>query len=118
MGTDKRRMRLGAFLAPTGHHAASWRHPDADPFAGLDLDYYKQIAQTAEAAKFDLLFVADSPGGWNRGSNDLELARYQQRQANFEPVTLWSALAAVSTPIGFVATASTTYEDPYLMARN
>src|SRR3546814_20560250 len=111
MGTDKRRIRLGAFLAPTGHHAASWRHPDADPFAGLDLDYYKQIAKTAEAAKFDLLFVADSPGGWNRGSNDLELARYQQRQANFEPVTLWSALAAVTTHIGFVETGSASCRD-------
>jgi len=110
-----RTIRLGAFLAPTGHHAASWRHADARPAESLDLDYYKAIAATAERAKFDLLFVADSPAGWP--ISDPELARYQGRTPGFEPVTLWSALAAVTSRIGFVATASTTYEDPYLLAR-
>jgi N-acetyl-S-(2-succino)cysteine monooxygenase len=113
--SKQRQIRLGAFLAPTGHHAASWRHQDARPEASLDLDYFKSIAATAERAKFDLLFVADSPAGWP--IQDPELARYQGRTPGFEPVTLWAALAAVTSHIGFVATASTTYEDPYLLAR-
>jgi FMN-dependent oxidoreductase (nitrilotriacetate monooxygenase family) len=116
MTQARRQIRLGAFIPPTGHHAASWRHPDADPNAGLDFEAYRRVAQTAEAAKFDLLFVADSPAGWNR-DNDPEIAPYQARQVSFEPVTLWSALSAVTRNIGFVATASTTYEDPYLLAR-
>lgn len=113
--TDHRQIRLGAFLMTTGHHAASWRHEEALPHAALDLDYFKSIAAKAEAARFDLLFVADSPAGWP--VQDERLLRYRGTQAGFEPVTLWAALAAVTTHIGFVATASTTYEDPYLLAR-
>lgn len=113
--TTQRQIRLGAFLMPTGHHAASWRHADARPHAALDLDYFKDIAAKAEAAKFDLLFVADSPAGWP--VEDERRLRYRGTQVGFEPVTLWSALAAVTSRIGFVATASTTYEDPYLLAR-
>jgi len=113
--TNQRQIRLGAFLMPAGHHAAAWRHPDSHPDQALDLDFYKAIAAKAEAAKFDLLFVADSPAGWP--VRDAHVLRHRGPGAGFEPVTLWSALAAVTSHIGFVATASTTYEDPYLLAR-
>src|SRR6185295_10241547 len=53
-------MRLGAFFNPTGHHVASWRHPDAQADAGINFKHYVQLAQTAERAKFDLVFLADN----------------------------------------------------------
>ena len=55
-----RQLKLGAFLMATGHHVAAWRHPDVPANAGLDFAHYKRLAQIAEAAKFDALFVADS----------------------------------------------------------
>ena len=54
------RMRLGAFLYPGGHHVAAWRHPSSDADAGINAAHYRQIARTAEAAKFDLIFLADT----------------------------------------------------------
>src|SRR5690606_32348621 len=83
---------------------------------GLNIDHYKQLAQTAERGKFDLVFVADSPAGWER-AKDPEALRRSSQGAHFEPVTLWAALSQVTSHIGFVATASTTYEDPYFLAR-
>ncbi|HVR50088.1 MAG TPA: LLM class flavin-dependent oxidoreductase, partial [Pseudorhodoferax sp.] len=74
-----------------------------------------EVAQTAERGLFDQVFVADSPGIAFRGGE--EALRRQGRVSYFEPVTLWAALSAVTKHIGFVATASTTYEDPYLLAR-
>ena len=61
---NDRKLRLGAFLQATGHHVSAWLHPDADADAGHNLDHYKGLAQTAERGKFDLVFVADSPGGY------------------------------------------------------
>lgn len=110
-----RHMRLGAFIMATGHHVAAWRHPDAQADAGVNIDHYIELAQTAERGLFDQVFVADSPGIWHKG--DLESLSRQGRLSHFEPVTLWAALSAVTRHIGFVATASTTYEDPYLLAR-
>ena len=111
----QRQLRLGAFIMATGHHIAAWRHPGSQADAGVNLQHYIALAQTAERGLFDQVFVADSPGVQNHG-NDESLSR-QGRLSYFEPVTLWSALAAVTKHIGFVATASTTYEDPYLLAR-
>jgi alkanesulfonate monooxygenase SsuD/methylene tetrahydromethanopterin reductase-like flavin-dependent oxidoreductase (luciferase family) len=59
MPTRSDRMRLGAFLYPGGHHVAAWRHPSAQADAGINAAHYRQIARTAEAAKFDLIFLAD-----------------------------------------------------------
>ena len=73
------------------------------------------VAKTAERGLFDQVFVADSPGIWHQG--DDESFSRQGRVSHFEPVTLWAALSAVTKHIGFVATASTTYEDPFLLAR-
>lgn len=109
-------IRLGAFLYPTGHHIAAWRHPDAQADAGSNFAHYVSLAQAAEAAKFDLVFMADGVG--TRGDDIEALSRTAQRYvAQFEPITLLSALAAVTGRIGFVATASTSYNEPYHIAR-
>lgn len=110
-----RKLRLGAFIMATGHHIAAWRHPGSQIDSGVNIDHYIEVAKTAERGLFDQVFVADSPGLWHRGS--AESFSRQGRVSHFEPVTLWAALAAVTKHIGFVATASTTYEDPYLLAR-
>jgi len=116
MSKDQRKLRLGAFIMATGHHIAAWRHPDSDADAGHSIEHYRGLAQTAERGLFDLVFVADSPAGWD-GDRDDEVKARVSHSAHFEPVTLWSALSQVTDSIGFVATASTTYEDPYLLAR-
>jgi N-acetyl-S-(2-succino)cysteine monooxygenase len=116
MSKDQRKLRLGAFIMATGHHIAAWRHPDAEADAGHNIEHYRGLAQTAERGLFDLVFVADSPAGWD-GDRDDEVRARVSHSAHFEPVTLWSALSQVTDFIGFVATASTTYEDPYLLAR-
>jgi len=111
-----RKLRLGAFLQATGHHVSAWLHPEAQADAGHNLDHYKDLARTAERGKFDLVFVADSPGGY-ADFTDEETFRQNAKAAHFEPVTLWSALAQVTERVGFVATSTTTYEDPYTTAR-
>jgi FMN-dependent oxidoreductase (nitrilotriacetate monooxygenase family) len=113
---DKPKLKLGAFLYPTGHHIAAWRHPDAQADAGSNFAHYVELAQLAEAGKFDLIFMADGVG--TRGTDVDALSRTATRYvAQFEPITLLSALAAVTRNIGFVATASTSYNEPYHIAR-
>lgn len=111
-----RQLRLGAFLQATGHHVAAWLHPDAQADAGLNLGHYIALAQEAERGLFDLVFVADSPGGYGN-PHDIEVFQRDGKTAHFEPVTLWSALSQHTKRIGFVATSTTTYEDPYTTAR-
>jgi N-acetyl-S-(2-succino)cysteine monooxygenase len=106
-------LKLGAFLMATGHHVAAWRHPKADANAGLDFQHYKRIVQTAERAKFDMMFLADSAAVWERGNAALS----RTSVVHFEPITLLSALSAVTERIGLVATVSTTYTEPYHLAR-
>ncbi|MES2938150.1 MAG: LLM class flavin-dependent oxidoreductase [Pseudomonadota bacterium] len=113
--SSHRKLRLGAFIMATGHHIAAWRHPGSQPDAGVNIDHYVRLAQTAERGLFDQVFVADTPGVAFRG--DDEAFSRQGRVSYFEPVTLWAALSQVTRHIGFVATASTTYEDPFLLAR-
>jgi alkanesulfonate monooxygenase len=108
-------MRLAAYYNPTGHHVASWRHPRAQVDASTNLKHYVEIAQTAERAKFDLLFLADSNS--TRDADMEALSRSAQFIAHFEPLTLLSALAMVTDKIGLVATASTSWNEPYHIAR-
>ena len=115
MGTAKRQMRLGAFFNPTGHHVASWRHPDAQADAGINLRHYAEIARTAERGRFDMIFLADNL--CVREADPEALSRSAQYIANFEPLTLLSALAMVTSRIGLVATASTSYNEPFHVAR-
>lgn len=107
-----RQLKLGAFLMAGGHHVAAWRHPETPAEAGLDLRHYKRLAQIAEAAKFDTLFVADSVAA----PRD-EIASRMARSVYFEPLTLLSALSAVTEHIGLIATATTSYNEPYHVAR-
>jgi len=115
MTQKHRTIRLGAFIQATGHHVAAWRHPESQADAGLNIGHYRDLARTAERGKFDLVFVADSPATGNE-DNPASLAR-NGKNAKFEPVTLWAALSQVTDHVGFVATSSTTYEDPYTTAR-
>ncbi|MGP0012094.1 LLM class flavin-dependent oxidoreductase [Pseudomonas sp.] len=107
-----RQLKLGAFLMATGHHVAAWRHPDVPANAGLDFAHYKHLARVAEAAKFDALFVADSVA-----APSAEIASRMARSEHFEPLTLLSALSAVTDHIGLIATATTSYNEPYHVAR-
>ena len=109
------KLRLGAFFNPTGHHVASWRHPQSQADAGVNFEHYAEIARTAEHAKMDMVFLADNISV--REAHPDALARSAQYIANMEPITLLSALAAVTTRIGLVATASTSYNEPYHVAR-
>lgn len=111
----KRQLSLNAFLLPTGHHIAAWRHPDVPADAGLDLEQYKRLARTAEEAKFDAVFLADIVG--IDGENDLDTLQRTARASGFEPLTLLSALAAVTQDIGLIGTVSTSYNEPYNVAR-
>ncbi|GJH26351.1 hypothetical protein CBA19CS42_17565 [Caballeronia novacaledonica] len=109
-------LHLGAFLYPTGHHIAAWRHPHASADAGSNFAHYVQLAQAAEAAKFDLIFLADGSG--TRGDDAQFLSRTAHSYvAQFEPITLLSALAAITRRIGLVGTASTSFNEPYHIAR-
>jgi alkanesulfonate monooxygenase len=108
-------LRLGAFFNPTGHHVASWRHPRSQADAGINFQHYVELAKTAERGKFDMLFLADNVAV--REAHMEALSRSAQYIANFEPLTLLSALSVVTERIGLVATASTSYNEPFHVAR-
>lgn len=114
MTRSPRQIKLGAFLMQTGHHIAAWRHPDAQADAPVNFRHYVELARRAEAAKFDAIFLADSVGVRN---TDLASLSRTARSDHFEPLTLLSALAAVTEKIGLIATVSTTYNEPYHVAR-
>src|SRR5579875_3049199 len=105
--TSRQTMRLGLFINPTGHHQASWRHPDADADAGVNFAHYCRIAQTAERECFDMLFLADNQQV--READPETRRRTAQYIANFEPFTVLSAIAALTSRIGLTCTASMSY---------
>ena len=113
MSSD-RKMRLGAFLMAGGHHIAAWRHPQAHAQAGVDIDHFIELARIAERGKFDMLFVEDAAAIRERNP---EMASQAARSTAFEPLSLLAALAVNTSHIGLVATASTTYNEPYGLAR-
>lgn len=107
-----RQLHLGAFLMATGHHIAAWRHPSVPRGAGVDLAHYRALARLAEAACFDLLFIADSVAA-AEGPQAPRMARSDL----FEPLTLLAALVGATERIGLVATVTTSYHEPYSVAR-
>lgn len=111
-----RQMKLGAFLPAPGHHVAAWRHPNAHPNGGLNINYYSMLAQTAERGKFDMIFLSDGVGIRTHYDDKEELSRWG-RIVQFEPLTLLSALSMVTKHIGLSATASTSYNEPFHIAR-
>jgi FMN-dependent oxidoreductase (nitrilotriacetate monooxygenase family) len=115
----KRMLRLGGFFSVPGNHLAGWRHPDAVPTYDMDFQGYAHITQVAEAAKFDCIFFQDTVGV----SGSRQLARGERarsklsRTVKLEPTAALAALAMVTERIGLVATATTTYNEPYNIAR-
>lgn len=107
-------MHLGAFLQDAGHHIAAWRHPDAPIGAGMNFEHFHYLAKRAEAAKFDMIFLGDQMTF--QYEEDEHLGR-TSRTVNFEPLTLLSALAVTTSRIGLIATASTSYNEPFNVAR-
>jgi FMN-dependent oxidoreductase (nitrilotriacetate monooxygenase family) len=110
-----RMMKLAALMHTGGQHIAAWRHQDGYADAGFNIEYFQQLARIAEGAKFDFLFVADVMGV--RDWPISVLSRCAQMTLVAEPLTLMASLAAVTSKIGFVVTASTTYSHPYTVAR-
>jgi FMN-dependent oxidoreductase (nitrilotriacetate monooxygenase family) len=104
-----KQLHLNAFLMQNGHHEAAWRHPGTDPRRAGTLQHYVDLARTAERGKLDSLFLAD-------GVALQKNVRYNSHNL-FEPLTLLSALAGATEHIGLIATASTTYNEPYHLAR-
>ncbi|MEZ8650956.1 LLM class flavin-dependent oxidoreductase [Vibrio splendidus] len=111
-----KQMRLGAFLPAPGHHIAAWRHPEAKADGGHDIEYYIELAKIAEQGKFDMMFLSDGVGVRTNYRNAEELSRWG-RMVHFEPITLLSAIATHTQHLGLVATASTTYNEPFHIAR-
>src|SRR5262249_60185 len=105
----RRQLHLNLFIHSRGHHEASWRHPDSSPLSLTDIRYYQDLAQRAEAALFDSIFFADqlALGG------DVT----QAPRTWLEPITVLAALAVSTKRIGLIATASTTYTEPFNLAR-
>ena len=115
MRNGGRQIKLGMFLRPAGHHLAAWRHAGSQADAGVNFRHFVEIAQTAERGLFDMLFSADSATA-NAVFKDNGLRRMSY-VAWIEPFTLLSALASVTSHIGLACTASTTYEEPFSLAR-
>ncbi|USK86251.1 LLM class flavin-dependent oxidoreductase [Peribacillus asahii] len=106
----KKRMKLGAFFHLPGHHVASWRYPSTAANRIFDLDYLTELAQTAERGKFDMIFFADTFG-------QTPSERLATEVLKLDPLIILSALAAVTKNIGLTATLTTTYNEPFQVAR-
>ncbi len=109
-----RQLHLGAFMRPVSIHTGAWRYPGAYPDANFNFAHLKRFAQTLERGRFDAFFMADHLAVLNMPTTALKRSH---TVTSFEPFTLLSALAAVTDHIGLVATASTSFEEPYHVAR-
>ena len=109
-----RQLRLGAFMRPVSIHTAWWRYPGGWPDANFNFAHLKYFAQTLERGKFDAFFMADHLAVLNMSMDALKRSA---TVTSFDPLTLLPALAVVTERLGLVATASTTFEQPYIIAR-
>ncbi|WP_158808899.1 LLM class flavin-dependent oxidoreductase [Beijerinckia sp. L45] len=109
-----RQLHLGAFMRPVSIHTGAWRYPGAYPDANFNFKHLKHFAQRLEAAKFDAFFLADHLAVLNM---PVDALKRSHTVTSFEPFTLLSALASVTERIGLIATASTTFDAPYHVAR-
>ena len=112
--TGAKQLKLGAFMRPASIHTGAWRYPGAYPDANFNFGHLKRFAQRLEAARFDAFFMADHMAVLNM---PVEALKRSHTVTSFEPLTLLSALAMVTERIGLIATASTTYNEPYHIAR-
>ncbi len=117
--SKSRQLRLGAFLSTPGNHLAGWRHPAAVTTTDMDFKHYAYLAQLAEQYKYDTIFFQDTAAV--NGSRALARGDYTRarlsRIVKLEQTALLAALAAITTHIGLVATMTTTYNEPYNVAR-
>ncbi|MDX2821778.1 LLM class flavin-dependent oxidoreductase [Streptomyces ipomoeae] len=107
--SERRRLHLNAFLMEADHHEAAWRLPHSNPRADFDLRHWIELARLAESAKFDSLFLADGPALIGTGEF--------RPPGQLEPLTLLTALSQATSRIGLIATVSSTYNEPYNLAR-
>ena len=111
------KMRLGLSIRGYGYHPAAWRHPDVPADGPLHIEHYLRNTLTAERGKLDLIFFADG-AGIRQGDNPRgALSRTGSDMIEMEPMTLLPALAMVTSRVGLVTTASTTYNEPFNIAR-
>ncbi|WP_419874759.1 LLM class flavin-dependent oxidoreductase [Candidatus Pristimantibacillus sp. PTI5] len=106
---NRKQIKFGALIHGVGGNVSAWRHPEVPADASVNFQFYTQQAQTAEAGKFDLVFIADG-----LYINEKSIPHFLNR---FEPITILSALAAVTSKIGLVGTLSSSYSEPFTVAR-
>ncbi|RSM12102.1 hypothetical protein CEP52_002614 [Fusarium oligoseptatum] len=111
---SQKQLHLTAFMRPVSLHTGAWRYPGSYPDANFNLAHLKSFIKTLEEAKFDAFFMADHLAVLNMPT---EALKRSHTVTSFEPFTLLSALSVVTEKIGLAATASTTYDEPYHIAR-
>lgn len=109
-GIELKRMKLGFFMAGYGHHVASWRHPDVAKRGTMDLESIIENVKTAERANFDFVFISDALFVDKKTHPDL--------MTRFEPINLMSVISRETKDIGLIVTASTTFSQPFTLARD
>ncbi len=107
----QRQLKLGAFMRPVSIHTGAWRYPGAWPDANFNFPHIKKLIQKLEAGKFDAFFMADHL------TEPVDALKRSHTVTSFEPFTLLSALAGATEHIGLIATGSTTFDEPYHVAR-
>ncbi len=110
----QRQLKLGAFMRPVSIHTGAWRYPGAQRDANFNFEHLKRYAQALERARFDAFFMADHLALLNM---PIEALKRSHTATSFEPFTLLSALSQVTERLGLVATASTTFDEPFHVAR-
>jgi alkanesulfonate monooxygenase len=111
---SKKQLHLGAFMRPASIHTGAWRYPGAYPDANFNFQHLKYFAQKLEHGKFDAFFMADHLAVLNM---PVDALKRSHTVTSFEPFTLLSALAGATERIGLIATGSTTFDEPYHVAR-
>ena len=112
--SDGRKLRLGAFMRPSSIHTAAWRYPGGTPDANFNLKALVKYAQTLERGKFDAFFMADHLAVLNM---PMDALKRSATVTSFDPLTLLPALAMATKHLGLIATASSTFEPAYTIAR-
>ena len=112
--SEKRQLHFGAFMRPVTIHTGAWRYPGAFADANFNFKHIVQFAQKLERGKFDAFFMADHLAVLNM---PMEALKRSSTPTSFEPMTLLPALAMVTEHLGLVATGSTTYDEPFHVAR-
>lgn len=110
----QRQLKLGAFMRPVSIHTGAWRYPGAHRDANFNFEHLKRYAQTLERARFDAFFMADHLALLNM---PIDALKRSHTATSFEPFTLLSALSQATQHLGLVATASTTFDEPFHVAR-